>query len=173
MALLETYINNLCTCEPTHPSRYPKGQVFASGALAPQLSKTQTNRILVYRGSFNPPHHGHLKLLKHAFCHGAHDWNLIAAIIHPVSDIEGKCDTKGGKLGFSKDARAFLWKQDPGFPDWAWVFENGSMSIKDFLPQLKAQINSDGYKFHLSCSAAPTTHCLKGHQEAHMVLKRL
>ena len=55
-------------------------QVFGHPQTAPRLDSSRVNRILVYPGSFNPPHRGHLHLLNHVFYHGVPDLNVVAAI---------------------------------------------------------------------------------------------
>ena len=55
-------------------------QVFGCPETAPRLDSSRVNRILVYPGSFNPPHRGHLHLLSHVFHHGVPDLNVVAAI---------------------------------------------------------------------------------------------
>ncbi|KAK4690546.1 hypothetical protein P7C71_g6268, partial [Lecanoromycetidae sp. Uapishka_2] len=103
-------------------------------------------RTVLYRGGFNPPHRGHLKLLNHVFHHGAHDWDLIAAIVCPLSDVSFKCNANGDKLCFGRNERCLLWKQDPEFPEWAWVYENGTIELRDFMTRLQAVARVDGYR---------------------------
>ena len=47
---------------------------------APRLDLTQSSRIIVYPGSFNPPHREHLHLLNHVFYHEVPDLNVVSAI---------------------------------------------------------------------------------------------
>ncbi|KAF2243514.1 hypothetical protein BU26DRAFT_493503 [Trematosphaeria pertusa] len=50
----------------------------------PTLKKGITNRVILFSGSFNPPHIGHKLLLCHAFFRSTYP-NVIAAIITPAS----------------------------------------------------------------------------------------
>ena len=50
----------------------------------PLLSKDRVNRVLSYPGSFNPPHVGHLAVLRHAF-ESSPDLNIVAGIVFPVA----------------------------------------------------------------------------------------
>ena len=145
MAELEEYINKVYTIESQYPGRVPKGRVFPSTDVTPKLNRNQTNRILVYNGSFNPPHRGHLHLLEHTFYHGSHDLNLIAAVIYPSRDdcLERKRKKAGSNFRFGRDERSMLWKKDPCFPNWAWVYE--APGLVGFLRSLKDVTSNDGY----------------------------
>ncbi|KAM0800312.1 hypothetical protein BDR22DRAFT_789758, partial [Usnea florida] len=126
-------------------------RIFDSLRSAPMLSKTEINQILVYPGSFNPPHRGHLHLLKHVFTRGAHDLNIIAAIILPRSDesVSRKVREEHGLLMFGRDERCFLWKQDVCFPPWAWVYEKSTASFQEFLERLIQAGQKDGYSIEV------------------------
>ena len=130
-----------------YPPSPPNNPIFDSLHSAPFLSKKRTNHILVYPGSFNPPHRGHLHLLKHAFTRGTHDMNVIAAIIHPRSDesLSRKVKAENGKFMFGRRERCLLWKQDICFPPWAWVYENSGASLTQFSKQLIRATEKDGY----------------------------
>lgn len=52
---------------------------------------------------------------------------------------------------FGREERCHLWKNDPNFPEWAWVFEaaeKNSVSGKftTFTSNLEAATSADGYK---------------------------
>ena len=145
MAELGEYIKKVYNHESRYPGRLPKGHVFPPTNVTPKLNRNQTNRILVYNGSFNPPHQGHLHLLEHTFYHGSHDLNLIAAVIHPGRDdrIEEKRKKAGSNFRFGRDERSMLWKRDVRFPNWAWVHE--AHGLAGFLRRLKDVTSSDGY----------------------------
>ena len=66
--------------QPIDPSLLHECQIFRSLDSTPCLDKSRTNRIMIYFGSFNPPHRGHLNLLKFAFLQGGPNLNLVAAI---------------------------------------------------------------------------------------------
>lgn len=113
--------------------------------MRPLLDKDRVNRILLYPGSFNPPHHGHEALLNHAFANG-HDMNIIAAIILPTDDdqLESKCAALGESLMLSKQERARLWK-GWGEHDWAWVYDCSMFSWFSFQRRLTESVAHDGF----------------------------
>ena len=135
-----------------YPPSPPDNRIFDSLRSAPILTKTEVNQIIVYPGSFNPPHRGHLHLLKHVFTRGTHDLNVIAAIILPRSDesVRRKVDVEKGLFRFGRDERCFLWKQDVCFPPWAWVYEKSTDSFEGFLERLIQATQKDGYSIEIS-----------------------
>ena len=134
-----------------YPPSPPDNRIFDSLRSAPMLNKTEINQILIYPGSFNPPHRGHLHLLKHVFTRGAHDLNIIAAIILPRSDesVRRKVKDEHGLFMFGRDERCFLWKQDVCFPPWAWVYEKSTASFQGFLERLIQATQKDGYSIEV------------------------
>jgi FAD synthase len=116
---LGTYIES---CHNTYS--FCRDGVFDQGIthLRPRLESNRTNRVLLYPGSFNPPHRGHEALLNRAFA-CSHDINAIAAIILPLDDsrVEAKCRHLGHDLIFTKEQRVQLWK-GYGMHDWRWVY---------------------------------------------------
>ena len=130
-----------------YPPSPPDNPIFDSIHSSPKLEKFRTNRVLTYPGSFNPPHRGHLHLLKHAFTRGTHDLNVIAAIILPRSDrsVANKFKAEKGNFMFGIDERSLLWKQDICFPPWAWVYNDSTTSFTSFSKRLIQATEKDGY----------------------------
>ena len=134
-----------------YPPSPPDDRIFDSLHSAPKLLKSRTNRILLYCGSFNPPHRGHLHLLKHAFMRGTPLMNVIAAIILPRSDesVAQKVNKEDGRFMLGIDERRLLWEQDVCFPPWAWVYNRTSThtpSFTIFLQRLTNVAKKDGFR---------------------------
>ena len=159
MSPLAIYIDQITSHVPMSPSQHPKvtvypgtsspqsSEIFSSLRSTPTLDKARTNRIIIYPGSFNPPHRGHLHLLKHVFMRGAHDLNIIAAIILPRSDesVPAKVKREGGSFMFGRYERSLLWTNDLCFPPWAYVSGDSGASFTAFLQQLSQVTAKDGY----------------------------
>ncbi len=77
-------------------------------------------------------------------------------VVLPMSDesLSNKCGRKSTTFRFGREERCHLWRKDPHFPEWAWVFggtengnENGiSQKFRVFAHDLKAATNRDGYE---------------------------
>src|SRR5271156_2536330 len=82
----------------------------------PLLSKDKVNRVLIYPGSFNPPHVGHLSVLRHAF-ESSPDLNIVAGVVVPaiVEQIGEKNYRSRRHLVLSREQRSELWKREAGF----------------------------------------------------------
>lgn len=119
----------------------------------PCLRSDRTNRILLYPGSFNPPHHGHLELLQHGFARSGYD--IIAAIVIPLDDerLDRKCRAQGENLMFSKKQRVELWRGKYWPSDWFWVYDHTEQEWTEFRRLLTKNITDDGFdlSFVLLC----------------------
>src|SRR5271154_4876479 len=111
----------------------------------PLLSKDRVNRVLIYPGSFNPPHVGHLGVLRHAF-ESSPDLNIVAGIVLPaaVENIEAKNWESGRRLVLSREQRSELWKRDARFP--AWAFAPNYESSAGLREEIANAAKKDGYE---------------------------
>ena len=117
-------------------------------SISSQLDKTQPNHILIFRGAFNPPHLGHLRVLAQAYYHHNTDLHIVAAIIVPTDNdflLQKNADA-GERFLLPKEYSSRLWKKDDRFPKWAWVFDLESHEdVPYFARQLAAFARADGY----------------------------
>ncbi|RDW83549.1 uncharacterized protein DSM5745_03875 [Aspergillus mulundensis] len=128
-----------------------------------ELRQNTANRILLYPGSFNPPHRGHFALLQHVFENAPADLNLIAAIIWPLSD-EGVADKKEDRMDedamiLTREERVQLWVEH-GLRDYMWVYEGSpfTSSIAQWASlksQLANVLGSDGFELEFCCLLGP------------------
>ena len=88
MPSLESYIAGIYYDNYSDPSSTTKRPRFGPVQPASRLRKSRTNHILIYRGSFNPSHRGHMEVLRHGFFQGGDDLNITAAFIVPRDDDE-------------------------------------------------------------------------------------
>ncbi|KAF5000415.1 hypothetical protein FGRMN_1746 [Fusarium graminum] len=152
---LASYIERLRPNDPksSHPSDRPFNN--ATAKKPPLLRPRGVNRILLFPGSFNPPHQGHLDLLKHVFDNAGEDLNIIAAIIVVTDDdrLEMKMEDKNTSIILPRKQRANLWRGN-GIPvDWAWVYNNTELSWPGFRANLVRELRKDRIelKFMLLC----------------------
>ncbi|KAI2616014.1 hypothetical protein GGR54DRAFT_246208 [Hypoxylon sp. NC1633] len=80
----------------------------------PILKKDRTDRILVYNGCFNPPHHGHLAHLTHALQHCGADLGVIGAVVLVANDtyLLFKFGRRPGITRLSEAQRILLWRSE-------------------------------------------------------------
>ena len=77
---------------------------------------------------------------------------------------------------FGREERCHLWKQDPNFPEWAWVFDDAeknsaSNKFTTFELNLKAATAADGYEIEfISMFGADRMTPLSGSEPEHMTI---
>ncbi len=142
-ASLAGYVKDV---QKKHPGKNPKNKPLSWLAAQPTLVKGQMNRIMIFRGSFNPPHIGHLNLLTYAFDHGGLD--IRAAIVLTTSEqsLATKFRDHDETFKFSREDRGRLWKEDERLPQWVWVYEDSSNEWMEFRRRLKKKTRSAGYE---------------------------
>lgn len=111
----------------------------------PILKKGRTNRILLYNGCFNPPHHGHLAHLKHAFRYCGTDFNVVGAVVLVAGDeyLKWKLGRNGRtEMILSAFQRLNLWhnglkaSEGEDISNWCWVtYENDWVREVELLEQ--------------------------------------
>ncbi|RBA21375.1 hypothetical protein FPRO05_07689 [Fusarium proliferatum] len=141
---LADYIERIKEADKT--SSQTTARPFNNGtATQPPIIRGRVNRILLFPGSFNPPHQGHLDLLKHVFYNAGADLNIIAAIIITTDDerLKMKMDGRESGIVLSREKRVNLWHGD-GIPvDWAWAYDNSEASWPGFRAKLVNALKRD------------------------------
>lgn len=124
-------------------------QIFPSGPgyHPPMLQKGVDNRILLYRGSFNPPHQGHLDLLRTTLFSSPPDLNIIAAVIFALDDddVKDKFSDEPGTLILTMDQRIRLWKEWAIDRTWVTTVDYDDYDDR-FSTRLVKKAKKDGFK---------------------------
>ena len=136
--------------------RYPRQQIFrrAPHVQSPTLRSDRENRVLVFPGSFNPPHLGHAALLWHTYL--CLDDKTIAAMILPMRTASASASKKkltkaanprdGRAFKLSSHQRAQLW-QDEVLSRFIWVWPaDGCEGSSAFLRCMQKLTEADGFK---------------------------
>ncbi|CAH0050891.1 unnamed protein product [Clonostachys solani] len=110
----------------------------------PLVQVDAITRILVYPGSFNPPHRGHLHLLDHVFQNAGYKAEYHAAIILLMDDehLTRKLESlpENGLL-VPLERRTALWQQAVSHNDKYWVWDNGAMdNFTAFIDALQLRL---------------------------------
>ncbi|KAI1767912.1 hypothetical protein GGR53DRAFT_51852 [Hypoxylon sp. FL1150] len=117
-----------------------------SGRFRPQLDRRRINRIIFYRGCFNPPHVAHQALVHRAFsC--TRDINVIAAIVYLMSDESVQSKKYASDISFTRAERVQLWTGNQKPHDWLYVYDRSSRECDEFKQRLVNATRKDG--FHL------------------------
>ncbi|KAE8372778.1 hypothetical protein BDV26DRAFT_297525, partial [Aspergillus bertholletiae] len=104
------------------------------------------NLIIIYGGSFNPPHKGHLEVL----LSGLHpELGAAAVLVLPSEDFHLRHKLANNHLEFflSQDRRADLLDALPGIPkDRVWVWSSTWYPLKPFMETLVRLTRADGFQ---------------------------
>ncbi|PFH55430.1 hypothetical protein XA68_18338 [Ophiocordyceps unilateralis] len=123
------------TLDPSHPP--------LAGAL---VRPNATNHLLLYPGSFNPPHRGHQALLQHVLRVAGPDLGLLGAIIVLTDDEKLAAKNRHEERPFllNKAKRVALWREADLSQDVVWVFDGSEASWGTFRARLQGLLARDG-----------------------------
>lgn len=145
---LEVFIRKTERVFLNHP--VPRRDIFnAASEDAPRLRKGpgKDNQVIVFPGSFNPPHEGHRELLSRAFL--GTDQKVIAAIILPAatSKLAEKENVGSGEKKFllTGAQRAQLWKDD-FVGRFSWVFPGALHQFTAYIKTMRLIAEKEGYQ---------------------------
>ncbi|VUC28224.1 unnamed protein product [Clonostachys rosea] len=114
-------------------------------ATKPPLIQTGVTRILVYPGSFNPPHRGHLDILNHVFENAGVGSEFQGAIILTAEDKELTEKLSGlpeNRLLVPLQQRTAMWQEAVKDYDRYWVWKYGNMEyFRGFIKALRSYLN--------------------------------
>lgn len=119
------------------------------------LKKGQDNLILVYGGSFNPPHRGHLDVLLSALHPVV---NAVAVVVLPSEDfhLRHKLAKSHPEFFMSRKTRAALWAEMPQVPrSKVWIWSETWYPFFTFMEAAQRLCEADGYKVVFSHLIGP------------------
>ncbi|KAF5671855.1 Rossmann-like alpha beta alpha sandwich fold [Fusarium denticulatum] len=134
---------------------YIDGAYSIPAKLDCHLKKGQDNLILVYGGSFNPPHRGHLDVLLSALHPVV---NAVAVAVLPSEDFHLRHKLKDSHPEFfmSRKARAALWAEMPQVPrSKVWIWSETWYPFFTFMEAAQRLCEADGYKIVFSHLIGP------------------
>ena len=104
------------------------------------------NRLLVYAGSFNPPHLGHEALLRHGLKHSDIGMNVIAGIILPSDDesLYRKLQGERSPLVFTQAERVKTLNSFVRY-ERCWTYDGRATEFDDFQKHFTKAVRDDGF----------------------------
>ncbi|VTT59391.1 unnamed protein product [Fusarium fujikuroi] len=158
---LHSQISAIMSLRPYLEAAYREVRLSTEVALNPlqkldcHLKKGQDNLILVYGGSFNPPHRGHLDVLLSAL-HPA--VNAAAVVVLPSEDfhLRHKLANSHPEFFMSRKTRAALWAEMPQVPrNKVWIWSETWYPFYTFMGAAQRLCEEDGYKIVFSHLIGP------------------
>lgn len=110
------------------------------------LRRESDNLLLVYGGSFNPPHRGHIEVLLSGL---RPEVNALAIVILPSEDyhLRNKIADRHPDFFLERQRRAEIWRAMPSIPKArVWVWTNTWYPFGPFVDALIRSTAADGFK---------------------------
>lgn len=139
---LQTAYNEIGLTSETHLS--------ALQALTGTLQPNSENLLLVYAGSFNPPHRGHINALLSGL---RPEVAALALVILPSEDwhLRNKISKGSPDFFLPQTRRAELWRAVPSIPrDRVWVWTATWYPFKPVTEALLRLTKADGFKLSIA-----------------------
>ncbi|KAH7490630.1 hypothetical protein FOMA001_g2237 [Fusarium oxysporum f. sp. matthiolae] len=158
---LHSQISAIMSLRPYLEAAYREVRLSTGTALNPlqkldcHLKKGQDNLILVYGGSFNPPHRGHLEVLLSALHPVV---NAVAVVVLPSEDfhLRHKLTNSHPEFFMSRKTRAALWAEMPQVPkNKVWIWSETWYPFFTFMEAAQRLCEADGYKIVFSHLIGP------------------
>ncbi|KAF5546724.1 Rossmann-like alpha beta alpha sandwich fold [Fusarium napiforme] len=156
---LQSQIFAIMSLRPYLESTYREVRFSTDTALHPlqkldcHLKKGQDNLILVYGGSFNPPHRGHLDVLLSAL-HPV--INAVVVVVLPSEDFHLRHKLKDSHPEFFRKPRAALWAEMPQVPrSRVWIWSETWYPIFTFMEAAQRLCEADSNKIVFSHLIVP------------------
>ncbi|KAF2865680.1 hypothetical protein BDV95DRAFT_599642 [Massariosphaeria phaeospora] len=131
----------------------PDAEIFqrSSHIRTPTLVAGHTHRVILYRGSFNPPHQGHKDALCHAFFRSGSDLNIVAAMIVTLPDTA--VAYKYRKIAnndvpayvLTEAQRKRLWNASGLHGGWHFFFPNPIDQSQQFTEDVRYEAGREGF----------------------------
>jgi hypothetical protein len=119
------------------------------------LRTGQQNLILVYGGSFNPPHRGHIEVLLSGL---RPEVEAVAIVVLPSEDfhLRHKMSNSRSRFFLSRERRADIWRALPNIPrEKVWVWTETWYPFQVFMHTMVQSATRDGFELAFSHLIGP------------------
>ncbi|KAK2609085.1 hypothetical protein QQS21_002312 [Conoideocrella luteorostrata] len=133
---------------PFSPKHNPQHSIVHEG----------NNRILLFPGSFNPPHQGHLALLNATIGWTMKHLNIRGIILFPRDgkELEPKILDERFSIILDKGKRIELWRESGDIPENdMWLFDSDRDSLSRFQRQLQRNLKKTRIKLSFMLLIGP------------------
>ena len=124
----------------------PSDSYFTSPKHAPVLHRNRENKIIMYTGSFNPPHLGHIELAFHTFLRSSS--TTIAVVLLPLRDrLKAKDGAMiNGKVFATEKEQRIALLQNDLLQRWTWFYKGHRTDLERYGTTLIEEAKKDGFQ---------------------------